>query len=153
MSDLLSLAELARAAGVPARTLRYYLERELLPAAEFKAKNTRYSPALIPRIAAITALRVRGLKADAIKRKLATMSAEEVTGMAQPSSAAPATRPLPEGMIGPYRAGLGQPSERWEHVTLCPGVVLTVHGEADSEAWRVAREVVAMFGGQRAEVR
>jgi len=38
------------------------------------------------------------------------------------------------------------PSERREHLAICPGVMLLVKSEADAEAWRVGREIVALFG-------
>jgi len=48
-------------------------------------------------------------------------------------------------MLGPYRTGAAHPSERWEHHEVCPGVRLLVRTEADAEAWRVAREILATF--------
>ena len=52
---------------------------------------------------------------------------------------------LPGGFVGAYRAGPAVPSERWEHFDVCPGVRLLVRTEADAEAWRVAREMLALF--------
>lgn len=61
-----------------------------------------------------------------------------------------APRALPDGFMGPYRPALARPSERWEHVAICPGVVLLVRSEADAEAWRVAGEITALFGAESA---
>jgi hypothetical protein len=47
--------------------------------------------------------------------------------------------------VGPYRTGPAVPSERWEHFDVCPGVRVLVRTEADAEAWRVAREMIALF--------
>ncbi len=66
---------------------------------------------------------------------------------ATPRSDAPARSDasLPDGFVGPYRAGPAVPSERWEHFEVCPGVRVLVRTEADAEAWRVAREMLALF--------
>ncbi len=165
MANDLSVEELAHEARVTPRTVRYYFERGLLPSAERKGRNTRYNRDLVVRLRAIGELRLQGMRIDPIKKKLASMSHEEMLKLAQASAPETPTveiahtdtaaeeseqansRELPAGFVGPYRAGLGHGSERWDHVELCPGVVLMVRGEADSEAWRVAREVVAVFGG------
>jgi hypothetical protein len=86
-----------------------------------------------------------------IQKRLRKASAEEIEALGAPpveEAEAPVEasdeKKLPEGFAGPYRKELA--SERWEHVAICPGVVLMVKGEADAEAWRVAREIVAVFG-------
>jgi DNA-binding transcriptional MerR regulator len=53
---------------------------------------------------------------------------------------------LPTGFLGPYRPSPTAPREQWEHFEICPGVKLLVRTEADSESWRVAREMLALFG-------
>lgn len=63
------------------------------------------------------------------------------------SGAGAAGRALPAGFLGAYRAGAGPAHESWEHFEVCPGVKLLVRREADPEAWRVAEEIVAVFGG------
>lgn len=152
MADDLTLEELAHEARVTPRAVRYYLERGLLPSADRKGRNTRYSRDLVLRLRAIGELRLQGMRIDPIKKKLASMSPDAIAKLAQaslpqPSPAQP--RELPSGFVGPYRPALGHASERWDHVGICPGVVLMVRGEADAEAWRVAREIVALFGGTR----
>jgi DNA-binding transcriptional MerR regulator len=151
MADDLTLEQLAHEARVTPRAVRYYLERGLLPSAERKGRNTRYGRELVVRLRAIGELRLQGMQIDPIKKKLASMSAAEIAKLAQASLPAPAPakpRELPAGFVGPHRPALAHASERWEHVGICPGVVLMVRGEADAEAWRVAREIVALFGGQ-----
>ena len=168
MNDDMTIDDLAREADILPRAVRYYFQRGMLPKPPFKSRNTRYGRAHLVRLRAIVKLRKTGLLLDAIRKKLARMTEDEIldlAGMAPPveppanalpsqpvtagdaSLPSPPARPLPDGFHGPYRAALARPSERWEHVTLCPGVVLMVRGEADSEAWRVASEIVATFGG------
>jgi len=151
-----SIEEVARHAGVTVRAIRYYVERRVLPRPEFKSIHTRYDRAFAVRLRAIVQLRKKNLNLDAITKQLATVSADElllIAGYAPPAPppAAPpaeaaAPPPLPAGFVGPYRAGATYPSERWEHLAICPGVVLLVKSEADAEAWRVGREIVALFG-------
>ncbi|MFT3773157.1 MAG: MerR family transcriptional regulator [Minicystis sp.] len=164
MADDLTIADLAREADILPRAVRYYLERGLLPRPAFKSRNTRYGREHLIRLRAIVRLRKTGMLIDAIRKKLASMPHEELLALAGMDASKPpafgstmaqakreppagAARPLPEGFVGPYRATLATPSERWEHVAICPGVVLMVRGEADAESWRVAREIVATFGG------
>lgn len=64
------------------------------------------------------------------------------------AGAAKGTAVLPAGFVGPYRAGPGTASERWEHFEVCPGVRLLVRTEADAEAWRVAREMLSLFAAK-----
>lgn len=174
MSADLTLEELAREARVTPRAVRYYVERGLIPSPERKGKNTRYDRELVVRLRAIGELRLRGMQIDPIRKKLASMPHDELLKLAGAAIPAPApappqdnaasghqpptgaaeqppslAQPAPEPMIGPYRPALAHASERWEHVTVCPGVVLMVRGEADAEAWRVAREIVRAFGGTK----
>ncbi|APR76358.1 Transcriptional regulator, MerR family protein [Minicystis rosea] len=166
--DDLTIEELAREADILPRAVRYYFQRKMLPKPPFKSRNTRYGRAHLVRLRAIVKLRKGGMLLDAIRKKLAGMTEDELlelAGMAPPpvdhAASEPSTpvtveatppppqaRPLPEGFHGPYRAALVRPSDRWEHIAICPGVVLMVRGDADAEAWRVAGEIVATFGGE-----
>jgi DNA-binding transcriptional MerR regulator len=150
----LSVEQLSRAAGVPVRTLRYYVKRGALVPPEFRSRNTRYDCTFLIRLRAIAALRRQGLKLRAIVPRLDAASPDDLlrlAGYAVPDTAgspAPpggAARPLAAGFLGPYR-GAGPSAERWEHLEVCPGVKLLVRCEADAEAWRVAREILATFG-------
>ena len=149
-----TLREAARAAGVAVRTVRYYVERRALPRPDFKSTLTRYDRTFVIRLRAIARLRKKRLRLDAIQRRLEAASPDEllaIAGYALPSAPAPTpaqapSTTLPAGFLGPYRAGLQYPAERWDHLPICPGVVLLVKSEGDPESTRVAREIVALFG-------
>ena len=51
--DVYKLEELARAAGTSPRTVRYYVQRGLLPAPAFRGKDTAYGPEHLVRLRAI----------------------------------------------------------------------------------------------------
>jgi DNA-binding transcriptional MerR regulator len=167
-----TIAQVARAAGVRVRAIRYYVAHGALAAPEFRSRNTRYDHAFLVRLRALAALRRQNLKLVAIIPKLDAASPEELLRLAgysvppdwpappgppairtaaqaamPPALASPEATPrqLAAGFLGPYR-GAACPTERWEHMEICPGVKLLVRAEADIEAWRVAREIVATFG-------
>jgi DNA-binding transcriptional MerR regulator len=151
-----SIREAARAAGTTVRSIRYYVERKVVPPPEFKSVHTRYDCAFLVRLRAVTQLRKKNLRIDAIRKQIDAASPDELLriagyAMPPPAAAPPPAGPapstvLPAGFVGPYRAGTTYPSERWEHLAICPGVMLLVKSEADAEAWRVGREIVALFG-------
>jgi DNA-binding transcriptional MerR regulator len=72
------LDELAERAGVSPRTVRYYVQRGLLPAPEFKGPDTAYGEEHLHRLRAIRVLQERHLPLDAIEATLASRSAEEI---------------------------------------------------------------------------
>ena len=64
------LDELAAAAGVSARTVRYYVQRGLLPAPVFRGRDTVYSDAHLIRLQAIRRLQDRFLPLDEIQAEI-----------------------------------------------------------------------------------
>lgn len=157
-----TIAQVARLSGVPIATIRYYVAHDAVPAPEFHSRHTRYDASFLVRLRAVAALRRQKLRIPTIRAQLADASPEELLSLAgytspdspshagsPPRSAADSPpRPLPPGFVGAYR-GAGHPTERWEHMEVCPGVKLLVRSEADAEAWRVAREVMALFAAPR----
>ncbi|GAA3240684.1 MerR family transcriptional regulator [Actinocorallia longicatena] len=65
------IEDLARAAGIPVRTLRYYQERRLLPPPRREGRVGWYSPAHLDRLRMITGLLERGYRLDGIEELLA----------------------------------------------------------------------------------
>jgi Ca-activated chloride channel family protein len=134
------LVELADEAGVSARTVRYYVQRGLLPAPPFRGPDTVYGPDHLLRLMAIKRLQEAYLPLDAIQVELARRSPEEIRELALSPD------PLPrDSLLHPPPAPAAAPAiatdelpERWERHHLIPGVELHVSDRAD----RRARELV-----------
>lgn len=70
MPDL-DIAEVARRAGVPASTLRYYEERGLIAPVSRRGLRRQYDPAVLERLALIALGRSAGFSLDEIARMFA----------------------------------------------------------------------------------
>ena len=71
MSDTgLTIDDLAREAGIPSRTVRFYQTRGLLPRPEMRGRVAHYGPAHVERLRLIAQLQDRGLKIKAIHELL-----------------------------------------------------------------------------------
>ncbi|MDO0917175.1 helix-turn-helix domain-containing protein [Streptomyces sp. DT2A-34] len=70
MTDL-DIAEVARRAGVPASTLRYYEERGLIAATGRRGLRRQYDPGVLERLALIAMGRTAGFSLDEIARMFA----------------------------------------------------------------------------------
>lgn len=108
------LEELAQAAGVSPRTVRYYVQRGLLPGPKFRGRDTVYDEEHLTRLRSIRRMQEQFLPLDAIQAELARGG----TGAA---------------VAGPYRAPAPAPlprPERWQRFELAPGVELHVSDRA-----------------------
>lgn len=103
----LSLAELAEAAGLPGRTIRYYIARGLLPGPLKAGRDAAYGPEHLERLREIGRLQAKGLTLLEVARQLG--------GGVEP---APAPEPVP-----------------WWQYKLAEDVVVTVRG--DVSPWRL----------------
>lgn len=156
------LDELAEKANVSPRTIRYYVQRGLLPAPEFRGKDTAYSQAHLLRLRAIKRLQQSHLPLDEIQARVASASERDLERIAsvdaedaRRSPAPPAPSKAPAGG-SPYRSpGYQDPlpapaiplaSETWERVRIAPGLELHLRGDAGPEARRVAREILSQYG-------
>ena len=72
----LKLDELAERAGVSPRTVRYYVQRGLLAAPEFRGPDTVYEAEHLARLKAIRVLQSRHLPLDAIQEALTGRSVD-----------------------------------------------------------------------------
>jgi DNA-binding transcriptional MerR regulator len=71
MSDTgLTIDTLAREAGIPSRTVRFYQTKGLLPRPEMRGRVAHYGPAHVERLRLIAQLQDRGLKIKAIHELL-----------------------------------------------------------------------------------
>ncbi len=138
------LDELAREADVAPRTVRYYVQRGLLPAPAFRGKDTTYNHEHLLRLRAIKRLQQEAMPLDAIQARLALLSLAEIERLAQGLP-----EKTPQGRGGPYRSPpptRSFVSERWERILLLPGLELHLRESAGAEARRLADEIQAQYG-------
>jgi DNA-binding transcriptional MerR regulator len=150
------LAELAAAAGVSPRTVRYYVQRGLIPAPPFKGPDTVYGEDHLRRLKAIRVLQARFMPLDAIQVELLRLSPEELRKLSEaelptetlPPAPAPAA---PEPMRGPGGCVVVPPVtkqavvagyRRWE---LAPGLELHLADSADEKTRALADRVRALI--------
>jgi len=146
------LDDLARQADVSARTVRYYVQRGLLPPPVFRGRDTVYSSEHLLRLKAIRRLQERFLPLDAIQQELERCSPEALRKLATGDDegglppAAPQVRrqlsppPLPQRPRPAHAAG-----ERWQRWELAPGLELHLSERADAEVCRYAEELLNEF--------
>lgn len=153
------LDELAAAAGVSVRTVRYYVQRGLLVPPEFRGKDTAYGEGHLLRLRAIKKLRDAHLPLDEIQARLAPCSDAELraitTSRVAPLRAVVLTERSAESRAEnssgssktdehrlPF-AGEGARCARWLRVELASGVELHVREPVDAAARRVLAAIEA----------
>ena len=147
----LKLDELAARAKTSARTVRYYVQRGLLPPPVFRGKDSAYGEGHLLRLRAIQALQAAFLPLDAIKATLAGASERDLEKMANgdlsgahvqqtPHVRRPAERDdaVNEGHARAKRTT----AVRWEKIVLMPGVELLVSDEAEPAAKKFAERTI-----------
>lgn len=163
MSGSYTFPELVRAAGVTPRTVRYYLERRVLPAAVLRGIHTTYTEDHLICLKAIRRLRtVERLQLEAIRNRLSASSPEQIRSLAgavaldrpgvqtaaippgaEPS--APATPANPDPSVAESRetsnGQSGSGSQVWERIELLPGLELHVKKASGALVQRLAREI------------
>lgn len=143
------LEELAAAAGVSSRTVRYYVQRGLLSAPVFRGRDTAYGEDHLLRLRAIKRLQERFVSLDAIQAELEQRSREELEEVAAggelpaggtPPGAASAPLPFPGAPFlrgGPLPAG-----ERFVRYVLRPGLELHLSEGADAAARTLCEKIL-----------
>ncbi|MEZ4298305.1 MAG: MerR family transcriptional regulator [Polyangiaceae bacterium] len=165
------LEELAALAGVSARTVRYYVQRGLLPAPEFRGKDTAYGREHLLRLHAVKRLQEAHLALDEIQVRLANATIRELEALAS-DGALPSPRgpfdPLPDSATDkkgqhPYRSsGRTEPRTESPPLTapwaftegpaptaqvyrLAPGVELWVRSGLDAASRALVREILTRY--------
>jgi DNA-binding transcriptional MerR regulator len=150
------LAELAAAAGVSPRTVRYYVQRGLLSAPPFKGPDTVYGEEHLLRLKAIRVLQARFLPLDAIQVELARLSPEELKALAESELPTTLLPPPPVATPEPLKAAeVSTPTaaqagrraavagyQRWE---LAPGLELHLADSANEKTRALAERVRALI--------
>ena len=151
------LDELARATGMSARTVRYYVQRGLLPAAAFRGKDTAYGHEHLVRLRAIRRLQEAFFPLDAIAAELEGRPLVEIERIADgkvtlasapasraaPEGAAPSARPTPDE--DPRLAIMREASRVFRRVELFPGVDLTVADDAPEQSVKLVSEMLTIL--------
>jgi DNA-binding transcriptional MerR regulator len=118
MAPTYKLEELARAADISPRTVRYYVQRGLLPAPAFRGRDTAYSEEHFVRLQAIRKLQDEYLPLDAILAELTSRTPEEILKVGQRAPGKPRLTPAP-----PHRAA------SWQRYTVRDGVEIHVRDD------------------------
>ncbi len=146
------LAELAAEAGVSPRTVRYYVQRGLLPAPPFKGPDTVYGPEHLLRLKAIRVLQARFLPLDAIQVELARLSPDELRALAEsPLPSSPLPPPTAPEPLSSSEVSMPTPAPRQASVAgyrrwvLAPGLELHLADSADEKTRALADRVRALI--------
>lgn len=153
------LTELAEAAGVSPRTVRYYVQRGLLPAPPFKGPDTVYGEEHLVRLKAIRVLQARFLPLDAIQVELTRLGPDELKALAdaepaplssatvpaEPSAAPPAMPSRPGPVKDEAPASPSAPATSWRRWELAPGLELHLADTADAKTRALVERVRALI--------
>nr|WP_216627244.1 MerR family transcriptional regulator [Corallococcus exercitus] len=141
------LTALAEEVGVSPRTVRYYVQRGLLPAPPFKGPDTVYGEEHRVRLKAIRVLQARFLPLDAIQAELLRLSPEELRRLAE-TPVGPGTLPEEAPRLPPPRPPGKDPTvevARYQRWLLAPGLELHVSEQAEAKVRALAERVRALI--------
>ncbi|MFY0583714.1 helix-turn-helix domain-containing protein [Cystobacter fuscus] len=144
------LSELAEAVGVTPRTVRYYVQRGLLPAPPFKGPDTVYGEEHLLRLKAIRVLQARFLPLDAIQVELARLTPEALQALAEAEPSAPPPVPSPAAsapapVSPPESAAPSASPTNWRRWELAPGLELHLADTADVKTRALAEHLRALL--------
>ncbi|EPX60171.1 Transcriptional regulator, MerR family [Cystobacter fuscus DSM 2262] len=144
------LSELAEAVGVTPRTVRYYVQRGLLPAPPFKGPDTVYGEEHLLRLKAIRVLQARFLPLDAIQVELARLTPEALQALAEAEPSAPPpvpspAAPAPAPVSPPESAAPSAAPTSWRRWELAPGLELHLADTADAKTRALAEHLRALL--------
>ncbi|HNW58290.1 MAG TPA: MerR family transcriptional regulator [bacterium] len=117
----MDINELVEKSGVPRRTIHFYVQQGLLPAAAGAGLAARYTDDHLIRLAAIPVLRRRGMRLDEIRREFQHTSRAQLEALLQDERS--------ERQEAEKRLWQAQSLLRY---TLAPGVELVVDTRADA---------------------
>ena len=142
------LDELARAAGTSARTVRYYVQRGLLPAPAFRGKDTAYGHEHLVRLRAIRRLQDAFFPLDAISVELQRRSLVEIERIAD-GKEMPAQATAHQVELGPLSRQMSvmspstsQAPRLFRRFEIAPGVELSIAEDAPPESRKTAQRIL-----------
>lgn len=144
MSDeTYKLEELAKAAGTSPRTVRYYVQRGLLPPPVFKGKDSAYGKDHLARLKAIKKLQGDYLPLDAIAAELDGKSIDEIEAITKS-----APRPAPSSDVTPQEIVLTTPlvrADSWRRHEIARGLEIHLADDASSETKSLADKILKVI--------
>jgi DNA-binding transcriptional MerR regulator len=138
------LEELARDAGVSPRTVRYYVQRGLLPPPLFKGRDTVYSTDHLLRLRAIRRLQERFLPLDAIAVEIGRRSVDELRDLADGKgdpTPPPVLKLTAKEEFHPYRAVPESVKDRWTRWIVAEGLEIHLREDAPERSRALAEEL------------
>lgn len=136
-----SIQVLQAESGIPARTLREWIRRRLLPKPSGRGRAARYDDRHLVRARVVQHLRIRDESLAAIRARIAALSEQQLLSLLPP-----APRPTtPEGVPLPPPAPT-YPSISWEVVHLMDGISLMVNPNRGPAVRRIADEIYRYYG-------
>lgn len=143
MTRTYKLEELAAAAGVSPRTVRYYVQRGLLNAPDFRGKDTAYGEEHLLRLQAIKRLQLAHMPLDEIQVRLSNLTEAELSRPALPEQgkvSGPQASPLL-----PKEGSRKSPVASAQVYRLAPGVELWVRSELPEASLPVVRDILTRY--------
>jgi len=134
------LDALARAAGVSPRTVRYYIQRGLVPPPIFRGPDTSYDARHLLALRVIRRLSDQHLPLDAIARELAARSEADLEHIAEGTITVGLTDTSPAAeREAPTLAARLERGERW---LVADGLEIWIADDTDAEVRQLARDLV-----------
>lgn len=142
--DTYKLDELAKAAGTSARTVRYYVQRGLLPPPVFKGKDSAYGRDHLVRLQAIKKLQGDYLPLDAIAAELEGKATEDIEAIAKS-----APRPVPSPDVRPpQQIVVTTPlvrADSWRRHEIARGLEIHLADDASTETKTLAEKILKLM--------
>ncbi len=140
------LDELAGEAGVAPRTVRYYVQRGLLPAPEFRGKDTSYGREHLARLRAIKVLQQAHLPLERSRRASRARASTRSSASPRGRRRAIRRRAAPPGGGRRVEPARRRPARRaLERVEIADGVELHVRTDAPERSRRIALDIESRY--------
>jgi DNA-binding transcriptional MerR regulator len=121
-----AIGDLARLAGVSRRTVRYYVQENLIPAPLGVGRGDHYGPEHLERILRVKTMQEAGKTLDEIRQADAPQT--ESKRRAAANREPPAKRPVWRTSIHDEHQRVSPERSIWRRLTLAPGVELQIAG-------------------------